>query len=368
MALLHKRAQKILYIIAVVIFSLVPTSSIQALSEARIRWYDSNQIMFYNPEEGCVPSGGTVTENPTAPGATGGNTTFVSEGNEHGHWEGGCSGMGSYDDFLRKYNGPIRTAAARNGVPWEAMISQMIIESGGGVHEVCANNPLGLKGEPSCDGQHRIFSSHEEAFNYYFSSIIPVKRSAGRFSQNPYSYIEFIEYGDPNAVYAEDSQYVTKVSDIICGVQKWAQANGIPISAETYSNFKSPAMGGSGTTQENPSEESTTPETPTTPTPIVVSVPATNTCPSENGENGESEGPFVPESGELISGGMNFEQAKAFMDVYRNIRPRTYAEPGGEILDKWKINRVDIDKTTNDCWSNLENCVAVVQWFICEYG
>ena len=90
-------------------------------------------------------------------------------------------------------------------------------------------------------------------------------------------------------------------------------------------------------------------------------------CPSEEGEGGG--GVNVPEPGELVSGGMNFAQATAFMEKYRSIRPRTYAEPGGEeVLGKWQINRVDINKATNDCWSNLENCVAVVQWFICEYG
>ena len=53
-----------------------------------------------------------------------------------------------------------------------------------------------------------------------------------------FSYIEFIEYGDPLAVYATDPEYVTKVSNVVCGVQKWAEARGIPISAENYHNFK----------------------------------------------------------------------------------------------------------------------------------
>ena len=195
--------------IAAFLMAVLPTSSVYALSSATLEKFAQNNILFYDPQDGCA---GNMS--------AGGNTTFAGEGNEHGHWEGGCSSVDGYSEFLNKYVDAIRTSSAKYGVPWEAMISQMIIESAGATKEVCKNNPLGLKGKPNCDGKHREFNSHEEAFDYYFQSISPVKRSAGRFSQNPFSYIEFIEYDDPAAVYATDSAYVTKVSNVICGVQK----------------------------------------------------------------------------------------------------------------------------------------------------
>lgn len=67
-------------------------------------------------------------------------------------------------------------------------------------------------------------------------------------------------------------------------------------------------------------------------------------------------------SGELVAGGMTLGQAVQFMQAYRNIQPRNYHEPGGDILNKWHINNV------SSCASDLENCVAFVQYFICEYG
>lgn len=73
-----------------------------------------------------------------------------------------------------------------------------------------------------------------------------------------------------------------------------------------------------------------------------------------------SGGSFTP--GVIVSGGMTLEEAKAFMDPYRKITPRNYHEPGGDILSTWHINNV------TDCTSDLENCVAFVQYFICEYA
>ena len=66
-------------------------------------------------------------------------------------------------------------------------------------------------------------------------------------------------------------------------------------------------------------------------------------------------------SGELITGGMTLAEGRQFMQAYRDIKPRNYGEPGA-YLDKWKINNV------SGCQSDLENCVAFVQYFICEYA
>lgn len=66
-------------------------------------------------------------------------------------------------------------------------------------------------------------------------------------------------------------------------------------------------------------------------------------------------------SGELIAGGMTLAEAQKFMEPYRAIRPRNYHE-AGSYLGRWSINDV------NGCASDLENCVAFTQYFICEYA
>lgn len=77
--------------------------------------------------------------------------------------------------------------------------------------------------------------------------------------------------------------------------------------------------------------------------------------------NASCSGSGYAGSGELIPGGMTLEEAKAFMEPYRAIRPRNYHEPGS-YLDRWSINNV------SGCASDLENCVAFTQYFICEYA
>lgn len=266
-----------------------------------------NNILFYNPFErrmrDCSPTSGAVD-------VVGGNTTFVADGNEHGHWEGGCSDVSPHSTCLSKYVGPIRTAAGKNGVPWEAMAAQLIIESGCATQEVCPNNPLGLKGEgPSCDGAHRTFNSHEEAFDWYFQSILPVKRSAGKFSQNPFSYIEFIEYGDPLAVYATDPEYVTKVSNVVCGVQKWAEARGIPISAENYHNFKTDyaTQNSNETTNDGNTADENADTDGDDANTTAVTTPTPDYCFGEGGITGSE---IVDE------GGLTYEQAVLYVQRY----------------------------------------------------
>ena len=237
------------------------------------------------------------------------NNDDYNSGN-YSHWDGSCSSVSKYDSKLKAQLNDIIKAAEANQSPWEALIAQMIMESGWSASEVCPYNPLGLKGSPSCDGSHRTFSNYTEAYSYYFSSIISVKKAAGKFTSSPYSFIEYIQYGVPHGEsYAQCSKqsyidndeygcgghqigdptpiYVGSVSSYICGLQKWAEANGYPISSENYSNFESPyktkdpgqSTGGSTTRGSN------------------------GTC-SYNG------------STEIDEGGLTYEQAKQFVINY----------------------------------------------------
>ncbi len=236
------------------------------------------------------------------------NTDDYGSGN-YSHWNGSCSNVSRFDSKLKEQLNDIIAAAEANQSPWEALVAQMIMESGWGSSEVCPYNPLGLKGEPSCDGSHRTFSNYTEAYSYYFSSIVSVKKAAGKFNSSPFSFIEYIQYGVPHGQsYAQCSKqsyidndeygcgghqlgdptpiYVGSVSSYICGLQKWAEANGYPISSENYSNYESPYK------TSDPGQSSGGPTTR-----------SNGTC-SYNG------------STEIDEGGLTYEQAKQFVINY----------------------------------------------------
>ena len=155
---------------------------------------------------------------------------------DNDEWDGHCSNIDSYGGQIAKYFNTIYSVARRNGLPWEGIVAQLIGESGFMRNEVCAYNPLGLKGEPSCDGKHRTFSSYDEAFTYYVNSIRPVREAKGKFKDDPYGYVVFLIHGVPGYRYAMDSEYINKISGYVCGVQKWAKAHGKPISGSGSSD------------------------------------------------------------------------------------------------------------------------------------
>lgn len=85
-----------------------------------------------------------------------------------------------------------------------------------------------------------------------------------------------------------------------------------------------------------------------------VSAP-TNIC--------EEDSSSLATNGELKSGGMaTLADADAFMQAYRDIKPRRVTAPGGKILtQKYGIT------SAPGCKSDLENCVAFVKYFINTY-
>ena len=312
--------------IALAIWGLVlyPCAKAFALPESKLEEYAQAGIMFYDPY------GDNCTELETYYESSGGETDHFNDtsnynSGDYTHWNGSCSGVNSYSNFLSTQVPAIRSSAIKYNVPWEAMAAQVIQESGGATREVCPFNPLGLTGKPSCDGKHRTFTSHQEAYDYYFNSIKPVKETKGRFAQSPFSYIEYIQYGVPHgSSYAQCASgdiarrefgcgghrpgdptpgYVGSVSALICGIQKWAQANGIPISSENYSNYQS------GYINQEPTNE-----------PIEQPVSGGGTieyCDTGGDDNGDTEGDddYIGTT-EISSGGLTYEQAKQFMKNY----------------------------------------------------
>ncbi|MDR3298085.1 MAG: phage tail-type lysozyme domain-containing protein [Candidatus Nomurabacteria bacterium] len=62
----------------------------------------------------------------------------------------------------------------------------------------------------------------------------------------------------------------------------------------------------------------------------------------------------------LVAGGMTKAEADAFMQIYKDIRPREWGT-GGILGTEWDI------AATSTCVSDLENCVAFSQYFINRY-
>lgn len=220
--------------------SIAPGAS--ALSDLQKTIFKENNIMFWNPDEVTCTNGEVWSEydyeewDKEIPGSN-------STDNKDDVWDGHCSGVGAYSGSggaLEKFFPAVYSVAKSNGIPWEALMAQIIQESSGGRHEACPYNPLGLKSfksyPPACDGRnHASFKSYEEAFQYYVNNIIPVREAKNKYPNNPYKYLYALQHRDSR--YAASTTYVNNTSGVACGIQKWAEASGKPVSSTTYRNF-----------------------------------------------------------------------------------------------------------------------------------
>lgn len=231
------------------VFCTILIKPVQArfvISDDLLQKNSAYNIFFYNAEQACTP--GT-----TIPGQ-GGGAPFTGGAEK---WNGACTPLSaSRASWLRGQINGMQAAATANGLPWEMIAGQVLMESGGGRAEVCPHNPLGLKakkGWPSCNGIFASFNSYQEAYQYYVDSIIPIRAAKGKHPNDPYSAIAYIQYGTtpayavcdglgtfPNCVgHAGEPTpgYVQNTSSLICGIQKWAKSEGIAISAVTWENY-----------------------------------------------------------------------------------------------------------------------------------
>lgn len=230
------------------------------ISEPLLKKYDAYQIYFYNKEQACV-SGSTI------PGR-GSGKSFV--GDEK--WDGSCTNLSAERAaWIQKYLSVMQSTASSNGLPWELIAAQKFMESGVG-REACDYNPLGLKANKAYVNSGRYcvvqlgkvtanfakFSSYEEAFQYYVNTAA-MSKVKGKYPNDPYSAIAYIQSGSPPYYAVCDSEsysqcvghmgeptpgYVQNVSSIICGIQKWARSNGISISSVTWENYSPGDSGG----------------------------------------------------------------------------------------------------------------------------
>ena len=260
------------FLVAVFMVMMSAVSPVVALNKDEYNRYAQNSIYFYDPDTECIPREG---------GGGGGGDRY--EGDEK--WDGSsCTEVtSSREAWLNRTKGSssriidnILSVAKSNSLPWELIPAQAFMESGGGKDDACDFNPLGLKvkaGHAGCANGFAKFGSYEEAFQYYVDSIKPIREVKGKYPDDPYSAIAYIQYGAENPYASCDNEadlknpdspcyghkigdptpgYVKKVSSLICGIQKWAEENGIETSRVTYRNYSS---GGSDGGDEKGGEE-----------------------------------------------------------------------------------------------------------------
>ena len=306
-----------------VVMALILVTPVSAITEAQLNMFAQNNILFYDPS-GCSSLG---------VGAFNGESTV------------GLSDLQA--SFVDTYHDIAATLSISYGIPWEAVVAQGILESASGTSEFATerNNFFGIGAFDSNPDNAFSYSSPEEGWRGYYENIKKTStyRDNGAFVgeaiTNPYVYIQIIK----RAGYATDPDYVEKVSKLISAVEARATANGWQSSAQLASAY-----------------------------PEMLTNAATNAAGADAGSSASSSELIVCSgyigSGSLAAGGMTLQEATSFMQQYRSISPRSYHEAGGDILSRWKINNVDNNVATGGCSSDLENCVAFVQYFICEYG
>lgn len=301
-------------LVSVVTVLVLPVST-YALSESQLDFYAQNNILFYDPS--AI------------------NCDYASLGAFNGTSTEGLSNQQAA--FVDTYHDIAATLSIEYGIPWEAVMAQGILESASGTtaFAIERNNFFGIGAFDSDPNKARSFDTPEEGWRGYYENIknTSVYRSYGVFSgdaiTDPYVYIQVIK----NAGYATDMNYVAKATPLITAIIARSVENGWESSAELANTH--PEM------LENAANNASGEGSSAAAKSIAV-------CSSYAG------------AGELISGGMTLSDARQFMEPYRSISPRNYGETGA-YLSKWRINNV------SSCTSDLENCVAFVQYFICEY-
>jgi len=263
-----------LLVVLLAVFVVAFCQPASALSDKLKKRYGDYQVYFYNAEKDYKADEDEWDEEACEPGTTKpGRGNGPEVGDDWGQWTGSCTAMTQERiNWLEKQIPDIQAAASMNGIPWELVPAQVFKESGGGKHEACAYNSLGLKaanGYRSCDGTFAEFSSYKEAYNYYMNHTIPIRAVKNKYPNDPYSAASYIQYGTKPPYASCDSEkypecvghmneptphYVEDVTSIICGIQKWAKSKGIAISSVTWENYDG-NKGGNEKTEE--SEEST---------------------------------------------------------------------------------------------------------------
>lgn len=297
-----------------------------ALTSSQLDMFSQNNILFYDPDDNCAESY---------------QSTYVEE-------------VSSYGDlsslqvrFIEEHHDTAVEYSINYGIPWEAVMAQGILESAAGTSDfaIQRNNFFGIGAFDSNPDNAYSFSTPKEGWKGYYENIqaTSVYREHGVFAgdavTDPYAYLKAIK----EAGYATDPDYVVNVGAIISEIIEYSKSKGWPSSEElakehpewyenAEKNRQGAEVGDSGSS----------------------SVTAVTICKGNGGSIG---------SGELVSGGMNLEQAQAFMAAYAE-RAMTRSDWGDVYFQDALISVPSDGACVN---GTMNNCSAFTQWFLNRY-
>ncbi|MBQ6486416.1 glucosaminidase domain-containing protein [Candidatus Saccharibacteria bacterium] len=322
-----------------------------------IEWWEQG-YNFYNPNgSNCVWSGNA------------GGNSGEDNGSESGG--GGLSGGSRLYEYTKKLGSYAMSLQKKYGTPWEVIFAQMQHESSMGTLGVAVsgatNNWLGITGT----GDAGYYKKCSECRKWAkFSSLEAMMDAwAGRKVLRNGYYNAAFQYLDPNnydlhnflkkmiSIYAPASDgndvanYINKVEGYINGtIRQVRQEMGWPSSAE-LAKQQNIGIGGDY--------------------PIGGNVPGGGGGGGDDGDSDggdtnycldENEGGSTGTGGELVSGGMNLQQAQEFMQPY--INRAKLREKGTVNFDGATVNQPSGGAPKD---GTLNNCSAFSQWFSNRY-
>ena len=288
--------------------------STYALSEAQLDMFAQNNILFYDPDDGCIEAD---LEYATAA------SSFKNL-------------SGDQVAFVETYHDIAVVNSINYGIPWETVVAQGILESASGTSNFAKerNNFFGIGAYDSNPDNAYSYSTPEEGWEGYYKNIKETATYrehgvfAGKTITDPYAYLEAIKA----AGYATDPNYVTKVSALISGIEALSKDKGWKSSVAL-------AM-------EHPEWSEN----------------------AENNRNGAKAETVVKQtytvcggSASLVSGGMTLEEAKEFMRPYAE-EAKKYGKNSGNVKFEGALVH------DSGCIGGpLNNCSAFTQWFLNRY-
>ena len=317
--------RKVTLVASVFLMAFAPVNSVMALPEDMLNFYAQNNILFYDPA-GCVTSGSSPTaSSPEAAAA-----------------EAFGSLSGTQVAFVDRFHDIAVKNSINYGIPWEAVMAQGILESAAGTSYFATdrNNYFGINAVDSDPNKAYGYATPEKGWEGYYQFIQKNSnyRQNGAFSgdavTDPYAYIKAIK-----AVgYATAPNYVSAVSNVIKGVENYANSKNWKSSAELAKEFpeweKNAAANSRGAS------------------------PVPNT-----GDGSTSALSTMVEfcsggSGMLVAGGMTLEEAQAFMQYYRNAAASS---------DNTHLDGLTFPAFKTCGFNGLANCSAFSRWFVYKY-
>ena len=315
--------KQFLAVVLACVMGMVLPVPVSALSDEELTFYSQNNILFYDPNGGCVTSSNS--------GYAAGASSF-----------GGLSA--NQVGFVETYHDIAVTLSINYGIPWETVMAQGILESAAGTSNfaIYRNNFFGIGAFDSNPNNAYSYATPQEGWEGYYKNIqrTSTYRNHGVFAgatvTNPYEYLVAIKA----AGYATDPNYIAKISNIISMIENLSKDRGWKSSEELAAMFPEWAenaernrQGASGSYE------------PVTSLVCTSSVQA-------SGESGT-----LPAA--LKSGGMTLAEAQSFMAAYA--AEANKMARGDFMFDGALVTDASCPSGT------MNNCSAFTMWFLNKY-